>query len=66
MGNGSKLEEGRLFALRVVRPWHRLPREAVGSLLLGCPKPGWMGLWAAWCDEEQPAHHRVPFDHSVI
>ncbi|KFR13879.1 hypothetical protein N306_00428, partial [Opisthocomus hoazin] len=37
--NGSELKEGRFrldirkkfFTIRVVRPWHRLPREAVDA-----------------------------------
>ena len=36
-GNGSKLKEGRFrldITLRVVRPWPRLPREAVDALFL--------------------------------
>jgi len=41
-GNGSKLKEGRFrldiwkkfFTMRLVRPWPRLPREAVAALSL--------------------------------
>jgi len=41
-GNGCKLKEGsfrldirkKLFTMRVVRHWHRLPREAVAALSL--------------------------------
>jgi len=41
-GNGSELKEGRFrlgigkkfFPMRVVRPWHRLPREAVAAPFL--------------------------------
>jgi len=41
-GNGSKLQKGRfrldirkkLFTMRMVKHWHRLPREAVAAPLL--------------------------------
>ena len=61
-GNGFKLKEGRFrldirnkfFTVRVVRPWHRLPREAVAAPSLEVFKarldgalsnPPWQGGW---------------------
>jgi len=32
-----------LFTQRTMRPWHRLPREAVDAPLGKCSGPGWMG-----------------------
>jgi len=51
-GNGCKLKEGRFgldirkkfFMMRVVKPWPRLPREAVDAPSLKHSRPGWMGL----------------------
>jgi len=51
-GNGCKLKEGRFrlgirkkfFTMRVVKPWHRLPREAVAAPSLAVFRPGWMEL----------------------
>ena len=50
-GNSSKLKEGRFrldirkkfFPMRVVRPWHRLPREVVAAPSLTVFK-AWMEL----------------------
>ena len=47
-----KMEEGRLrldvrkksFTVRVVRPWNRLPSEAVDAPSQEAFKPGWMRL----------------------
>ena len=47
-GNGSKLKEGRFrsdirkkfFPMRVVRPWPRLPREAVAAPSLAVLRAG--------------------------
>jgi len=50
--NGFKLKEGRSrpdirktnFTMRVVKPWHKLPREVVDAPSLETLRPGWMGL----------------------
>jgi len=49
-----KLKEGRFrlvirkksFTLRVVRPWHRLPREAVAASSLAVFKARLDGAWS--------------------
>ena len=51
-GNGFKLKEGRFrldirkksVTARVVRPWHRLPRDVVDASLLETSKAGLGGL----------------------
>ena len=51
-GNGFKLKEGRFrldirkksVTVRVVRPWHRLPRDVVDASLLETSKAGLGGL----------------------
>jgi len=53
-GNGSKLKEGRFrlgirkkfFPMRVVRPWPRLPREAVAAPSLAVFKAILDGAWS--------------------
>jgi len=53
-GNCFKLKEGRFrlalrkkfFTLRVVRPWHRLPREAVDASSLAVFNAKLNGAWS--------------------
>lgn len=60
--NGSKLKKKerfklgvskKFFRIKLVKPWHRLPREAVGGYPWSHPKSDWMGseyligLWAS-------------------
>jgi len=64
-GNGFKLKEGRFrsdirknfFAPRLVRPWHRLPREAVAAPLLAVGQVG-CGFEQPGLVEDVPAHGR--------
>ena len=46
----------RIYTQRAMRHWHRLLREAVMPHPWRCPKPNWMGPWAAWAGEGSPAH----------
>jgi len=40
---------GKLLTQRMVRHWHRLPRESMDVHSLDILKPGWKGPWAAPC-----------------
>ena len=53
---GFQLKESRFkldirkkcFTIRVLKHWHRLPREVVDVPSWKCSRSGWTGLWATW------------------
>jgi len=57
---GSPWAPGALLCCAGEEPWHRLPREAVGSPPWGSPKAAWRWAWAAcagwpcWSREARP------------
>ena len=61
-GKGFKLKEGRFrveitrkfFTPRLVRHWHKLPKEAVDAPALKVFKARLEGRWAAWAGGWQP------------
>ena len=61
-GNGFRLKDGRfrlsirkkLFTMRVVKPWHRLPIEVADTHPWKHSRSGWTGLWAAWSGWRRP------------
>ena len=44
----------KCFMIRVVRHWHRLPREVVDAPSLETSKVRQEGLWATWCSCKCP------------
>jgi len=68
-GDGFKLKEGRFrsdirkkfFMTRVVRPWHRLPREAVAAPSLELSRVRLDGAWSnlVWWNVSLPMAGRV-------
>jgi len=84
-GNSSKLDEGRIridirkkfFPMRVVRPWRRLPREAVAAPSLAVLKArldgalstlGWWKMSLLMAGGLEPDNVKVPSNpyHSMI
>lgn len=47
---------GNIFTERVVKCWHRVPREVWVLHPWRCSRPGWMGCWESDLVSDSLAH----------